>query len=100
MLSTDGVPTELYAKFRTERGRGRAAHQALRNGFPEIFKRSEYAHTVPDNKQRDILVETTGLKPNAKDVQAIKGTFNAGKYFVQAELDYSGEDGEDRESGR
>src|SRR5438309_2900384 len=47
LLGSDGVPTELYSKFRTESGRGRAAHQALRNGFPEIFKRSDYAHTVP-----------------------------------------------------
>lgn len=92
MLSTDGVPTELYAKFRTESGRGRAAHQALRNGFPEIFKRSDYAHTVPDNKLRDIIVEITGLKPNDKVVQAIKGTFNAVKSFVPADLDISGED--------
>jgi hypothetical protein len=92
MLSTDGVPTELYAKFRTESGRGRAAHQALRNGFPEIFKRSDYAHTVPDNKLRDIIVEITGLKPNDKVVQAIKGTFNSVKSFVPVDLDISGED--------
>lgn len=92
MLTTDGVPTELYAKFRTESGRGRAAHQALRNGFPEIFKRSDYAHTVPDNKLRDIIVEITGLNPNEKVVQAIKGTFNAVKSFVPADLDISGED--------
>src|SRR3546814_5011058 len=87
ILSTDGVPTELYAKFRTESARGRAAHLALRNGFPEIFKRSDYAHTVPDNKLRDIIVEITGLKPNDKVVQAIKGTFNAVKYFLPADLD-------------
>jgi len=92
MLSTDGVPTELYAKFRTESGRGRAAHQALRNGFPEIFKRSDYAHTVPDGKLRDIIVEVTGLKSSDKVVQAIKGTFNAVKSFVPADLDISGED--------
>ncbi|HEV7659179.1 MAG TPA: DUF5343 domain-containing protein [Allosphingosinicella sp.] len=92
LLSTDGVPTELYAKFRTESGRGRAAHQALRKGFPEIFKRSDYAHTVPDNKLRDIIVEITGLKPNDKVVQAIKGTFNAVKSFVPTDLDISGED--------
>lgn len=92
LLSTDGVPTELYAKFRTESGRGRAAHQALRNGFPEIFKRSDYAHTVPENKLRDIIVEITGLKPNDKVVQAIKGTFNAVKGFVPPDLDISGED--------
>lgn len=92
LLSTDGIPTELYAKFRTESGRGRAAHQALRNGFPEIFKRSDYAHTVPENKLRDIIVEITGLKPNDKVVQAIKGTFNAVKAFVPPDLDISGED--------
>ncbi|WP_281405943.1 DUF5343 domain-containing protein [Mesorhizobium sp. B2-6-7] len=92
MLSTDGVPTDLYAKFRTESGRGRAAHQALRNGFPEIFKRSDYAHTVPDNKLRDIIVEITGLNPNDKVVQAIMGTFSAVKSFVPSDLDITGED--------
>lgn len=94
MLSSDGVPTELYAKFRTESGRGRAAYQALRNGFPEIFKRSDYAHTVPDSKLRDIIVEITGLKPNDSIVQAIKGTFNSVKSFVTSDLDLTGEDGE------
>jgi Family of unknown function (DUF5343) len=92
LLTSDGVPTELYAKFRTESGRGRAAHQALRNGFPEIFKRSDYAHTVPDSKLRDIIVEITGLTPNDSIVQAIKGTFNAVKSFVPSDLDISGED--------
>lgn len=92
LLSSDGTPTDLYSKFRTESGRGRAAHQALRNGFPEIFKRSDYAHTVPDGKLRDIIVEITGLKPNDPIVQAIKGTFNSVKSFVPAGLDISGED--------
>jgi len=92
MLSPEGVPTELYAKFRTESGRGRAAYQALRNGFPEIFKRSDYAHSVPDSKLRDVIVEITGLKPNDKIVQAIKGTFNSVKSFVPNDLDISSED--------
>ena len=32
-LSSEGVPTDLYAKFRTVSGRGPAALQALRNEF-------------------------------------------------------------------
>jgi hypothetical protein len=91
-LSSDSVPTELYAKFRTESGRGPAALQALRNGFPEIFKRSEYAHNVDETKLRDIIVEITGLKGNDPVVQAIKSTFNVVKAFVPAGLDFTQED--------
>jgi hypothetical protein len=83
-LGSDGGTTDLYAKFRTESGRGAAALQALKNGFPEIFKRSEYAHTVDDGKLRDIIVEITGLKANDPVAQAIKGTFNVVKAFVPA----------------
>jgi hypothetical protein len=91
-LSSEGVPTDLYAKFRTVSGRGPAALQALRNGFPEIFKRSEYAHNVDDTKLRDIIVEITGLKGNDPVAQAIKSTFNVVKAFVPAGLDLLSED--------
>lgn len=81
-LTSDGVPTELYARFRTEGGRGPAALQALRAGFPEIFKRSEYAHSVDDGKIRDIILEITGLKAADPVAMAIKSTFNVLKSFV------------------
>ena len=86
-LSSDSVPTDLYAKFRTEGGRPAAALAGLRNGFPEIFKRSEYAHTVDDNKVRDIIVEITGLKANDPVALAIKSTFNVVKSFIPAGAD-------------
>lgn len=91
-LSSDAVPTELYAKFRTEGGRPAAALAGLRNGFPEIFKRSEYAHTVDDNKLRDIVLEITGLKASDPVAQAIKSTFNVVKSFIPAGADLSGSD--------
>lgn len=91
-LSSDGVPTELYAKFRTEGGRPAAALTGLRNGFPEIFKRSEYAHTVDDNKLRDIVLEITGLKASDPVAQAIKSTFNVVKSFIPAGVDLTGSD--------
>ncbi|MDR7221215.1 DUF5343 domain-containing protein [Aminobacter aminovorans] len=88
-LTSDGVPTDLYARFRTEGGRGPAALQALRTGFPEIFKRSEYAHSVEDGKLRDIIVEITGLKPSDTIVLAIKATFNVVKSYIPAGMDNS-----------
>lgn len=64
----------------------------LRNGFPEIFKRSEYAHTVDDNKLRDIILEITGLKASDSIAQAIKSTFNVVKSFIPTGADLSGSD--------
>jgi len=93
-LSSDGSPTDLYARFRTEGGRGAAALQALRIGFPEIFKRSEYAHSVDDTKLRDIIVEITGLKPSDTVAQAIKGTFNVIKGYIPAGMDLGATDDE------
>jgi hypothetical protein len=81
-LSSDGTPTDLYAKFRTETGRGGAALHGLRSAYVEIFKRSEYAHLADDNKLRDIIVEITGLKSNDPVAAAIRGTFNVVKSFV------------------
>lgn len=83
-LTSDGTTTDLYDKFRTNSGRGQATLQGLRNGFPEIFKRSEYAHTVDDGKLRDIVLEITGLKGNDPVAKAIKGTFNVVKSFIPA----------------
>jgi hypothetical protein len=83
-LGNDGSPTDLYARFRTDSGRAQAALQGLRKGFPEIFKRSEYAHTVEDSKLRDIILEITGLKASDPVAQAIKSTFNVVKSYVPA----------------
>ena len=93
-LTSDGAPTDLYARFRTEGGRGPAALQALKIGFPEIFKRSEYAHSVDDIKLRDIIVEITGLKPSDSVAQAIKGTFNVIKAYIPPGMDLNSTDEE------
>ena len=81
-LASDSTPTELYAKFRTESGRGTAALQGLRSAFREIFRRSEYAHSVDTAKLKDIIVEITGLKPNDQVAGAIRSTFNVIKSYV------------------
>lgn len=86
-LASDSSTTELYAKFRTASGRGPAALQGLRSAFPEIFRRSEYAHAVGDAKLKDIIVEITGLNSNDLVAAAIRSTFNVIKSFVPSDVD-------------
>lgn len=88
-LNSDNSTTELYNKFRTESGRSAAAYQGLRNGFPEIFKRSDYAYSVDENKLRDIILEITGLNSSDQVAQAIKATFNVVKSFISKGFDHN-----------
>jgi hypothetical protein len=82
LVASDGSPTELYSRFKTDSGRGSAALQAIKNAYPEIYKRSEYAHSVPDAKIKDIIVEITGLQSTDPIVGYIKSTFNIIKSYI------------------
>lgn len=82
-LSSDGTPTELYAKFQSDNGRSQAALEGLRAGFGELFKRNTYAHKLSEPEVRDLLVEITGLKKDNKTLGAILGTFEAIRGFVR-----------------
>jgi hypothetical protein len=93
-LTSDGTLTDIYARFKTDSGRGAAALQALRNGFPEIFKRSEYAHLADDNKIRDLIVEITGLKRTDRIVNAIQNTFKVLKAYTGGYTDSASEAGD------
>ena len=83
LLNPDNSPTELYSKFKSDSSRPGAALQALKNGFGEIFKRSEYAHRESDEKIRDIVVEITGLTKTDGIVASILGTFNAFREYAK-----------------
>ena len=53
-LSSDGVPTALYSKFRNSDTRGTAMAQALRTGYREVFERKEYAQDLPKEKLKNL----------------------------------------------
>lgn len=82
LVASDGAPTELYSRFKTDSGRGSAALQAIKNAYPEIYKRSEYAHSVADAKVKDIILEITGLQASDPIVSYIKSTFNVIKSYI------------------
>jgi hypothetical protein len=90
-LNTDGGPTELYSKFKTEGGRKAAMAAGLRIGYPEIFKRNEYAYKLDRPKLTDIIVEMTGLEKNNGMVRNIVGTFLALNEFADFDRELSDE---------
>lgn len=75
LLNQSGAPTELYAAFQTENGRPKAALQALKNGFQEIFRRNQYAHKLENDDLTDLIVSVTGLPKNERVVGYIRNTF-------------------------
>ena len=81
-LSSEGVPTELYDKFRSGTARSGAAFEGLKAGFGELFRRNAYAHKLPEAKIKDMLVEITGRARNDENISAIYGTFDAIRQFV------------------
>jgi hypothetical protein len=85
-VTSDGTPTDLYAKFQSEGGRGQAALEGLRNGFGELFKRNTYAHKLDENGLKDTLVEITGLKRTDPVIQCIYGTFDAFRGFIKGDV--------------
>lgn len=87
-IGGDGRPTEWYAKFQTESGRPEAALHGLKKAFSEIFKKNTFAHSLPEDKIREIIVEITGLVKTDTIVSQIFGTFDAFRGFIPS--DYVG----------
>ncbi|MGV7030400.1 DUF5343 domain-containing protein [Methylobacterium symbioticum] len=81
-LSSDGNPTELYSKFKSENNRSGAALDGLKRGFPEIFRHNDYAHRATKEEIVDLIVQITGLNKKDQIVNATSGTFEAIRSFV------------------
>ena len=82
-LTDSGVPTPLYADFQTVTGRSDAALSALRRGFPEIFKRNQYAHKADKEKLNDIIRSITGLPSGDRIVGYIYNTFSTLQHYAR-----------------
>lgn len=82
-LGTDGVPTERYKQFRNATNAGAAAAAALKQGYKPLYDRNEYAHDLSDKELKGLIVEATGIAPEASTVKSIMGSFKALKAFAK-----------------
>jgi hypothetical protein len=81
-LGSDGVPTELYKRFRNEAERGRAAAEALKIGYRPLYDVNEYIHAASDTDLKGIVVQVTGFDADSGTVKAIVSSFKALREFA------------------
>jgi hypothetical protein len=89
-IASDGTPTPLYGKFRNPEGRGEAMAAGLRNAYKEVYDRSEYAHDMPKDKFKNLIVEITGLQASDPTVNAIVGTFSNLRAYAKFDAQAAG----------
>jgi Family of unknown function (DUF5343) len=82
-IGSDGTPTTLYAQFRNPDSRSAAMSQGLRNAYKELYDRSEYAHDLPKEKLKNLILEITGLEPDNTIATSIVSTFQNLKSYVK-----------------
>lgn len=81
-LTSDGSPTDLYSKFKSDSARGQAALDGLKNAFAEMFRRNDFIHRADESTVKDLIVEITGLKKSDGIVRMIHQTFEAIRGFA------------------
>jgi hypothetical protein len=102
LLKSDGIPTDLYKKFRNAGTSTAAMAEALKLGYREIFERNEYASTLKKEEFKGLVVEITGLDSTNKVVKLICQTFETLKKLADFEAKLSKkeeEEGEEEEKG-
>ncbi|WP_457935951.1 DUF5343 domain-containing protein [Mesorhizobium sp. 10J20-29] len=91
-IGSDGAPTNLYSKFKTDGGRSQAAYEGLKNSFSELFRRNEYIYKADEGAVKDVIVEITGLKKTDQIVRLMYSSFDAVRGFISGSLSNSDEE--------
>jgi Family of unknown function (DUF5343) len=94
-LATDGVPTDLYKRFRNSAQRGAAAAEALRTAYKPLYEINEYAHDAKDPDLKGLIVQATGADEGSKTVQATIGSFKALRAFADFKASSAAREGLD-----
>ena len=81
-LGGDGVPTEIYKRFRNESHRGVAAAEALKEGYKKLYAINEFVHDANDKDLSGVVIQATGLDAKSQTVKSIVASFNAVKKFA------------------
>jgi len=76
-LGSDGVPTDLYKRFRNKSESGAVAAEALKVGYQPLFEVNEYVHDAEDSDLKGAVVQATGSEPKSGQVRSIVNSFKA-----------------------
>jgi Family of unknown function (DUF5343) len=70
---SDGIPTDIYRRFRNESSAGLACAESLKLGYRPLFEKNEYCFKLKDEDLKGLIVEVTG---QAADSQAVTCTLS------------------------
>jgi hypothetical protein len=74
-LGEGGRPTDLYRRFRGEKGRSQALAEGMRNAYAPIFRRVQKADTLNREDLAALVTEITGASADSKTVDLTVSTF-------------------------
>lgn len=81
-LGSDGVPTDLYKRFRNEAQRPAAAAEALRIGYKPLYAINEFIHDANDPDLRGVVLQATGQSEDSTSLGPTLGSFKAMRAYA------------------
>ncbi len=77
IASSDGVPTELYSKFRNPNSSAASVAKAIKNAYAPLYVRNEFAHSLPEDELIGLIMEETGNSHDSASVKKAAACFKA-----------------------
>lgn len=82
-LGSDGVPTDLYNRFRNPSKAGNAVAEAMKIGYQDLYSRNEYWHNLDKKELSGLIIEATGTAQGSSTLQAILNTIGVLKQYAK-----------------
>ncbi len=82
LANQDGTPSDLYKKFRNSATAGKAAADALKIGYADLYTRNEFMHSLSDEKLKGLIIEETGQSEDSSVPGLILSSIKALKKFA------------------
>ncbi len=95
-VAEDGAPSALYVRYRNAKTAGAALAEAIRNAYAPLYEHNEYAHDLPDEDLRGLIVQVTGWGDDARNVDLVLKCISLLK--VQAVFDGGEEEAKEQET--
>jgi hypothetical protein len=94
LVTSEGVPTNLYKQFRNPTTSAKSMAIALRQAYSELYSRNEYCHELDKKAFKGLVMEATGEAHDSKKVENIVSSFFNAKAFADFESNEASKDNE------
>lgn len=84
-VGSDGVPTDIYKKFRNTTTSSAAAADAVRHGYKALAEANEYFYALSDKDLLSLIVQVTGAEADSQVAKLTLSTLKNLKSFADFE---------------